>query len=194
VPCFWAGARIGHKQVLTAPVAPRVVPSPLAKLMTWLARWTAFGSNSRCRQATGLGLARRLGHGIHCAACSTRVRFGSGLDWRVRSLDQIRLNSVAGLAGHERRITSQARVVHRRPRLTSGPAQRSSWTWSIPHPVQDHPDPLLALALAQHSGRTPLIRSLVPDVRPVRRSPFTQVRVHRVSSQDTQVRCRLTSL
>jgi hypothetical protein len=44
--------------------------------------------------------------------------------------------------------------------------------------------------------RTPnlLIRSLVPSVRPVRRGTFTQVRVHRVSSQDARVRCRLTSL
>ena len=33
-------------------------------------------------------------------------------------------------------------------------------------------------------GLSHLIRSLVPDVRPVRRSPFTQVRVHRVSSED----------
>jgi len=43
--------------------------------------------------------------------------------------------------------------------------------------------------------RTPnlLIRSLVRYVRLIQLGPFPLVRVHRVSSQGTQVRCRFTS-
>ena len=43
-------------------------------------------------------------------------------------------------------------------------------------------------------GRRCLIGSLLRGVRLVRRSPFPRVRVHRVSSEGSQIRCRSTSL
>ncbi len=54
--------------------------------------------------------------------------------------------------------------------------------------------PWLSTSSGTQRARGLLIRSLAPRVRPVRRSPYPQVRVQQASNANALVRCCLTSL